>query len=359
MKTRNRNWKSLLAAAVLFLVAARGAIAEEAIPGDKRLPKNVVAYMSLKNVNEFKTQWPKTLFGQMLSDDSLAELRGDFLKQFEQSSQEVRERIGLGLAELLAIPQGEVTVAGVILPSGGIGGAMLLDFGDQSEALHKLIDKAHEGLDAADLTRNEEEVEDTKLILFQHKAGEGNDEARDAGGYFVKDTVLVIASHASVLKDVLTRWNGKHDHTFSEHESFQYILERCRDQDSEARPQFTWFVDPVGLFQAVASANPELLGPAAAAPGLMPILGFDKFKGFGGTVDMGQGDFDTISRTLVLLERAPQGIGNLFQFDLAAQSPPKWLSTDWTSYMVINWNAGKAYATVESFTDMFLGPVAL
>src|SRR4029079_9710837 len=133
-------------------------------------------------------------------------------------------------------------------------GAMLLDFGDQAEALHKLIDKAHESLDAADLSRNEEEVEDTTLILLHHKAGEGNDDARDAGWYFIKDTVLVIASHPSVLKDVLARWDGKHDQTFSEHESYQYILERCHDPDSETRPQFTWFVDPVGLFQAVASA---------------------------------------------------------------------------------------------------------
>lgn len=359
MAIRTRIRGTMLTAAFMVLALARAGLAEEAILSDKRLPKNVVAYLSVKNVAEFKTHWAKTLFGQMLADDSLADFRGDVVKHFEEASQDVREHVGLGLSDLFSIPQGEVAVAGVVLPDGKMAGVLLLDFGDQGESLHKLIEKATEAIEKNDVTRSEEEIDDTKVISYRPKEGDGNDKPGSVAAYFVKDTILVIGSDPAALKDVLTRWDGKHDATLSDNETYQYIVDKCRAEGSETRPQATWFVDPVALFQALSAAHPEALGQAAGVLGLFPMLGLDKFKGVGGTLDMGQGEFDTVSRTLVMLERSPQGIGNLFQFDLAAQSPPKWLSADWTSYMVINWNAGKAYSTVESFTDMFLGPGAL
>jgi hypothetical protein len=49
----------------------------------------------------------------------------------------------------------------------------------------------------------------------------------------------------------------------------------------------------------------------------------------------------------------------MFQFDSAAMAPPKWLSSEWTGYMAINWNAGKAYSAVEVLVDMFVGPGTL
>jgi hypothetical protein len=349
----------MLAAGLILLALVRAGFADEAVPSDKRLPKNVVAYMSVRNVKDLKTQWSKTLFGQMLEDEALAIFRSDVIKQFEAASQEARDQIGLSLPELLAIPEGEVAVAGIVRPGGALSGVLLLDFGGQGETMHKLIEKTTEGIEKNDVTRNEEEIDDTKIVSYQTKSDDAKDKSRDAGGYFVKDTVLVVGGDPVTLKEVLSRWDGKHDRTLSENETYQYILDKCRDEGSDAQPQLTWFVDPVTLVQSLAAANPEALGQAGAVLGLFPTLGVDKFKGVGGVVEMAQGEFDTVSRTLVMLERAPQGIGNLFQFDLSAQAPPKWLSADWTSYMVINWNAAKAYSTVESFTDMFLGPGAL
>jgi hypothetical protein len=359
MKMRIRNWETLLAAGLILLVVARGSFADEAIPSDKRLPKNVVAYVSVKNVREFKSQWAKTLFGQMLEDAALADFRSDVVKQFEEASQQVSEHLGMSLSELLAIPQGEVAVAGVVRPGGLLAGVLLLDFGDQAEAVTKLLEKAAEAVEKNDVTRNEEEADDTKIISYQTKPTDGKDKPRDAGAYCIKETVLVVASDPATIKDVLTRWDGKHDRTLSDNETYQYILDKCREEGSESRPLLSWFFDPVSVIQALAASSPESLGQAGAVIGLFPTLGVDKLKGLGGVFEMGQGEFDSVSRTLVMLERSPQGIGNLFQFDLSVQSPPKWLSADWTSYMVINWNAAKAYSTVESFTDMFLGPGAL
>jgi hypothetical protein len=235
---------------------------------------------------------------------------------------------------------------------------MFLDFGDRQEAVQKLIDKAVESLDE-NKKRTEEEVDDTKIIAYQTEDEEGGKKPHAAAAYFIKDSILVIGSHVAALKEVLTRWDGKHERTLADNDTYRYILDKCRDESSDARPQMVWFLDLVALVQSVVASQPQLPPQAAMAMGVIPMIGLDKFKGLGGTLDMARGEFDTVSRSLIVLDRANQGIVNLFQFDSAAQTPPKWLASDWSGYMAINWNAGKAYTAVEVLVDMFQGPGTL
>lgn len=356
MTMRKKIWAVLLAIGFAVLATARPGFADEAIPSERRLPKNVVAYASLRDVADFKSQWTRTLFGQMVNDDVLADFRADVLKHLnEYYSEHVEPELGIGLSDLLAIPHGEIAAAGVVLPAGILSGVLFLDFGDRQEAVQKLIDKAVEALDE-NKKLIEEEVDDTKIFAVQTEAGEGGKKPQATVAYFMKDSLLVIGTHVAALKEVLTRWDGKHDRTLADNETYHYVLEKCRDETSDAHPQLVWYVEPVALVQSFVASQPQLPPQFAMAMGVIPLVGFDKFKGLGGTLDMVRGEYDTVSRTLIVLDRANQGIVNLFQFDPAAQAPPKWLSSDWSGYMAINWNAGKAYSAVEALVDMFQTP---
>jgi hypothetical protein len=353
MKMRIVTWATLLAISVGVLAPCRASLADEAVPSDRRLPKNVVAYGSLRDVGDFKARWSKTLFGQMIHDDAVADFRSDVVKHVTLASEELETQLGLGLVDLLAIPHGEIAAAGLLLPGGKLSGVLLLDFGDSQEAVQKLLDKAGEALDD-DKKRVEEEFEDTKIIAFQPEDVDGKKPAA-AVAYFMKDSFLVLGTHVATLKDVLMRWDGKHEQTLADNETYRYVLDKCRDENSDDHPQFVWFLNPVALVQSVVTSLPQVAPQAAMAMGVVPLIGLDKFKGMGGTLDMARGEFDTVSRTLIVLDRANQGIANLFQFDSTAMAPPKWLSSEWTGYTVINWNANKAYSAVESLVDMFLG----
>ena len=206
MKMRNKTGAMLLAIGFAVLAMGRTAFAEEPIPSERRLPKNVVAYMSLRDVADFKSQWTKTLFGQMVNDDALADFRADVLKQFNEASEKAEAEIGIGLSDLLSIPHGEIAAAGVVLPGGKLSGVLFLDFGDRQEAVQKLIDKAAESLDE-NKKRIEEEVDDTKIIAFQTE-GEDRKKPQAAPCYFMRDSFLVIGTHVAALKEVLTRWDG-------------------------------------------------------------------------------------------------------------------------------------------------------
>src|SRR5579859_2269687 len=100
----NRTWATLLAIGFAMLAIGRNTFADEPVLGDRRLPKNVVAYMSLRDVADFKSQWSKTLFGQMVNDDAISDFRADLLKHINEFSERVESELGIGLADLLSIP---------------------------------------------------------------------------------------------------------------------------------------------------------------------------------------------------------------------------------------------------------------
>ncbi|MBS0261070.1 MAG: hypothetical protein JSS02_03865, partial [Planctomycetes bacterium] len=359
----NRSGVILWAAGLLLLALGRPSRADEAITSDRRLPKNTVVYLSARNVNELKADWPKSLFAQMFADESLAAFRDQIAKKFDEFSEEVRENLGMNVADLWAVPQGEVAFAGLMMPDSTVNAALLIDFGDQEEAVHKLLEKHAEHSQQNDSTRREEEFEDTKIVFYE-KSAEGEDDTNakklvETDAYFIKDRCLVLAENPATLKEILKRWDGKQENTFAENETYQYIVEKCREEGTDGRPDVVWYLDPVTILKAVAAENADKLGQAGAAVNLLPMLGIDNFKGLGGVVDFVKGDYDIVARTLVMVEQTPQGLNNLFQFELTAQAPPKWLSSEWTAYSSYNWNAAKTYSAIEGLADMFLGPGGL
>ncbi len=362
--TRTRKLAVWLAACLLAVAAGRAGFADEAIPSERRLPKNVVAFMSLRNVSDFKAQWSKTLFGQLERDDSLADFRSDVEKQLAEASQSLEDRMGLSLDDLLSIPHGEIAAAAINGPGAKPAAVLFLDFGEHEEPLQKLLAKAAESAENDGVKRSEEEIEDTRVIVFQKPAEDVEKKSQELGAYFLKDTFLVLGTDLTAIKAVLSRWDGKHDRTLAENEVYRYILEKCRDENADSAPQLNWFIDPVAMVQALVEVpQAQVAGQMgqilAAVPAMIPILGFDKFRGMGGTFDIARGDYDMVSRTLVCLDRPSKGVVNLIQFDQKAQAPPKWLSTDWSGYTGLNWNVGKAYTAVEGFVDMFQGPGTL
>jgi hypothetical protein len=93
--------------------------------------------------------------------------------------------------------------------------------------------------------------------------------------------------------------------------------------------------------------------------GFLPILGLDRFKGYGGTTDMGVEDYGTINRAFAYVEQPASGVLGLFNFPAVDQAPPAWVPADVAMWMGLNWNVEEAYLSVESVVDSFQGPGSL
>src|SRR4051812_42996590 len=102
MRFRTAKLGVVLTLLVVAGAISRSAVADEQVPCDRRLPKNVLAFVSLRNVSDFKTEWSKTLFAQLERDEALAEFRADVEKQLAEASQQLEDQIGLSLSDLFS-----------------------------------------------------------------------------------------------------------------------------------------------------------------------------------------------------------------------------------------------------------------
>jgi hypothetical protein len=344
-----------------FVGLASAATAADQVPSDRRLPPQVLAYVRVSNVPELKARWKKTSLGKLGQEKELAEFWSEVEKQIDQLSDKIKEHVGVGLTDIVALPQGEVAVAVVQLPGEKLSLAVFLDGGDNDETVSKLLAKGAEAAEEQGVKKTTEEFEGTELIIHTRQKGDENEQDKDTAPqrivYFRKGTMVVGGSDAATLKAILTRWDGKHEETFAETSVYRQLVAACRDEQNEERPALAWFIDPIGLVKGVVTSTPRAATPQVAlALGVLPTLGFDKFKAVGGTVDLATGEFDTITRTLVYIDSPPTGVLNIFQFPGINQSPPGWVSAESSAYFGVNWDLTKAVNTVESLVDMFQGP---
>lgn len=356
---------------IAMLLGVMPVWAADAIPTERRLGNDVVAYLSIRNISELKTAWNDTQLGQLIRDKELA----PFLKQFEtpwaKLCEEFEKETGFPLQDVLEVPHGEFALAALYTVGKPMAVAGFMDFGEKRETVDKVLEKVNKALTEDDKAkRSEEDIEGTQVVVFTFAEEESEEEADEDSKpkkkpapstvcYFIKDTTLVVSSRTDALKAILTRWDGQHERIFADKQAFKYIREKCRAEGSEAIPHLTFYADPIGLTKGLMALGGADATTSAYVLGLLPSLGLDKLKAFGGTLDMGTEEFDSVSRALVYIEPPASGVLNAFQFPAKNQTPPKWVASTVSTYGAINWDIAAAYTTVETLYDTFLGQGAM
>jgi len=352
-----RSYRLFLSFAVCCAVLASSVPAvtrgEDKVPAARRLPSRVVGYISIRDTNDLKEKFNASLMGQLCNHPDLEPIRESINDLIQERSGMLEEKAGISADELLSIPQGEIAIAVVQLPGKAYPAPVaLIDFGDKGEIVKTLLGRISEDMQDRGVERSVEMVGDDEVTLHQEPADEG---ARPAGGvdlaHCVKGNTLVIGKGLNVVKTVLDRWDGEHDNTLMSNDVFSYVSKKCHGKAADD-PLVTWYLDPISLLQTALAGNPQ----AAMVVGFMPVLGLNNLKAIGGTVTMGEEEFDTVSRTMFYIEQPAAGVLNVFNFPTASQGPPAWVSKNAASYTEINWGVEKAYHSIEALVDTFQGP---
>lgn len=320
--------------------------------GEDLLPQEVLVFLSVPSVPEFKERMKSSLLGEMLNDADLQPFIEAVKAKLEEASAKMKDEAGLSLEDLLEIPQGEVTFAVVELPPRKLALVLLLDCGESHDTVETLLGKMEEGLKEAGGEEDSEDVSGVSVKTYAF-AGEGQNPFNKLA-YFDHDGYLAFASDSEALKAVLERWDGESDETFAQHDVFKYILEKCSSDDRD--PLIKWYVNPIGLTQSIVGLMQAQLPQAGMVLGFLPILGLDKLKAIGGAGDMNVDDFDSLSKSFFYVDQPTSGVLNVFQFPAADLSPPKWVPAEAAMYTAMNWNVAGAYSAIETLVDSFQGP---
>lgn len=348
-----RGNKVMLWAAVAAFAAVcadgSGGWAAERPSAERLLPDHTVAMLSVPSVPQLTEHFLNSAIGKMSQDPQLRPLMAALYGSLSDLVGEAKDRVGLSLGEMLALPQGEVTLALVAPPDRPPALIVVLDVKDQAANARTLLEKGAAAMEAAEAEKTEEEVGKTKITAFQTRRGR-----QRTAAFFEKDNCVVLGSDVEVLKGVLARWGGEKAETLADNFNFNSIMNRCR-ADKSMPPQVVWYADPISLLKAAGSGNAGM----AVALALLPSLGLDGLLGIGGTVAFDVGPYDYLVRTHLLLQSPREGVLKMIDFKPVESTPERWVPRDIASYATLSWDMQSSFRTLSTVYDGFTSAGAL
>ncbi|MFG0332240.1 MAG: DUF3352 domain-containing protein, partial [Maioricimonas sp. JB049] len=286
-------------------------------------------------------------------DPELQPFNAEIVKLFAEYLPEVEAELGFSLQELADFPAGEMAFAAVMPAGRRLSLVAIVDVRERGDTLERLLETLDKALKDQQSEGQVEQFEGTDITAYALPEDAG---IFNTFAYVVRDgrLVLTLSADTGIMEDILVRWDGTNDRTFAGSSVYSYILDAC-EVGRDGRPLMAWYVSPIDLVRAVMSSNEDLAMQSMTVMTFLPLLGLDRFKGMGGTMDMATEEFDSVTKTFLYVEQPASGVLKVFEFPAIAQGPPRWVSADVAQYSAVNWNLQAAYTAVETLYDLFTG----
>lgn len=337
--------------------------AQDDIHADRRLPPGVLVYLSTPDIPDTYEAFKQTSYGQLINGPELEEFRVQLIEKFEQEVRpglaEVEAQIGMPLSDLWSLMAGEVSFA-VIRPIGQpLSGALFLEVGDHEDILAPLFEQVEFAIaNGSDLQKQTDMIGETEVHFYSIPTELPAYPTIDVT-YFLKDGQLVISSSRNLTQSILDRWDGTDPVTFADDELYSAILKGCLT-NQDAVPDTIYYMNPISLLTAGLELipDPQVRALTGMIPLYLPTVGLNRFKATGSTMELDEGPFSVVSRSMMLVDLPTSGILKMFELRPTISTPSKWVPADATQYIAADWNIAGAYAAVQSMYDGFLGPGA-
>lgn len=333
--------------------------AQEPVRSDSRLPPGVLVYGSTPDLPTSYEAFKNTSYGQLINGPELEEFRVQLLEKFHE---EVGEKIakaetdlGLPISDVVSLMAGDASLA-IVRPIGQpLGMVAFWEFGDHRDILDQLLTIATKNLsEETPLEKSQGEYAGTELTIYSLPTQHPDYQTVDIT-YFIKDGQFVLASSRTLAESILDRWDGKHDATFAQDEFYSAIRQQCATTDGST-PDMIWFVNPISLTTSGLELVPQAKPFVNLVPLYLPMLGLNRLKASGATMEVDTEDFNILSKTMTYVDRPAGGLLKLFELRPTVGKVASWVPANATQYMALDWNLRGAYEAVEAVYDGFMGP---
>lgn len=364
----SRCFKSFPSVVILLAVMAPALVAQsgsDTVQSNRILPQDTYLHFSISSISQLKERAGASAMGRMIFSEEMADFRnaitGAAAAGLQQGASQIESQLGVTMDELMQIPAGEISLSFSKAPPNKMGAVLYVDFGDSKAAVDSLLEKAAVALRSApSLEEAPDEYDGTELVMFTNtsESADMTPLAKEFG-WFVRDSRLVISNSSALMKLMIDNWDGSADKTLASHPVYSYILENC--ETSPGSGLATAFADPMGMFtQLVQTGSLGQAGlQAGMAMSVFPMLGLNQLKGMGIVMEMGTGEFDSVSRAMIYADQPPMFLMQAFQMDQVDRVPASWIKDNVTAWVSMNWKLEETWKTAESMVDMFQGPGAL
>lgn len=256
---------------------------------------------------------------------------------------EFEDQLGMSIEDLLELPLGEIAVGIVGMPGQTPALAVLVESTD-TKAMDDLLERGKDLLTEAGFVESEETLEGSEVTMLTRTDGE----VREIAQLRLDDTLIVTTSK-NVMGAIAAALAGSEEQlTIGDVDAYNTIMTRCQSQN---KALITFFADPISFIRSATRGN---VG-AAAGLAFLPAIGLDGFLGLGGTLQLPEGDFDSVIHGHLLLDQPRNGVLEMLAFKNGETEPEEWVPADVANYSTFNFGVIDAYTELSELVDSFQG----
>jgi hypothetical protein len=334
-------------------------LALAAAPPERVLPDSTVFLLKITDVIALREAFRQSQYGQLWNDPALKDFREDIIGKLKETSNSLKDKIGVTLDELIDLPQGSLAIAAVSQddPALPIALAIIADSGKNSARMTEVLERSTKQAEQTGSKVSTEPFQGGTLHIIQppppkeKKEEEGKAETphpplvwSNSGPSFY------IGTNVSVVKDLVSHGDGRSTGALAGVDSFA----RTQAKTDAANSQILWFLDVTKVTKVVSKANAKA-GEAQAqqVEFLINELGINGLKSIGGTLALGSGNYNSLTKTFFMAPTPVQGLLKIFSFPPINLRPESWVPATVASYQSLSWDLDNAYKAIDDLVNKF------
>jgi hypothetical protein len=335
----------------LLLLVAQG---RAATPPEKMLPDSTIAFIKIQNAAALRQAFGQSQLGQLWNDPAVKDWKDAIMARVDDDSKTLKEKIGVSYFDLFALPQGP-TAIGFIKPENPQLPVVLLvvaDAGANSSTMNNVLTKA----------TKQGEVNGSKVSTVPYQGVTIHviqpPKEKDAPPeppivWANQGSLFFIGSQLEATKDLIAHQGGR-DKSLAASEFYVQAMKKLASSDSP----IVWYVDVPWVLKEFLQANNGANGngdpnQAQQAEAMVQVMGLNGLKAAAGSFMLNTPNFDSVSKTIFLVQQPVQGLLKVFRLPKVAMQPEPWVPASVASYQTISWDVDNAYIALNELANMF------
>jgi hypothetical protein len=341
-------------AAVVVLLAV-GTTAAAVPPTDTLLPDSTKGYVSAPDVDTLIDRWDQTPLGKLLADPAMEPFTKDLRRQIKEKWSASHARLGITITDLQGLATGEASMAIVAPKEGRAVLVILADVTGKEKQAAATLDKVAANLKAQGAKATSKNQQGVVMSIFDTAAKHDRDHGFTTV-HFIKQGLFVATDSLALAGDIADRLNQPHKRTLANLEAYQAVMTRCQKSDPTLTPHLRWFVEPIGLAEALRTWETHRRKGSTDYLKIAKNQGFGAVKGVGGSANFAVGQYGILHRTYVYAPPPYQLAMRMVVFPNGGSfAPQDWVSRDVSTYTSFQADILNAFDRFDTLFDEVYG----
>jgi hypothetical protein len=349
----NSSLRLRLAAVVVLLAA--GATAQGVPPSDTLLPDTTKGYVSAPDVDTLVERWNETPLGKLLADPAMQPFTEDLRRQIKEKWAASHARLGISIADLKDLATGEASLAVVMPKEGRAILVVLADVTGKEKQAAAALNKIAASIKAQGAKLSKQNQHGVTMSVFETAPKHDRDHGFTTV-HFIKQGLFVATDSPALASEIADRLDGPQKHTLAELEAYQAVMARCRQAGAGAPADLRWFVEPIGLAEALRTWETHRRKGSTDYLKVAKNQGFTAMKGVGGCVNLALGRYGILHRTYIHAPPPYELAMRMAVFPKGGDfAPHDWVSRDISTYTSFQADILNAFDRFDTLFDEVYG----